>query len=79
VAKDLDPPKTHDLARLAQLAGEEIQSGLDDADLAELTRWSIDGRYPSDIEDPTRDDAHRAVRDATLVVEFVRGRLRPPG
>jgi HEPN domain-containing protein len=76
VAKDLDPPRTHDLDRLAQLAGEDVRAGLYGADLTELTRWSIEGRYPSDIEDATSADARRAIEHSTIVVDFACNRLQ---
>jgi HEPN domain-containing protein len=63
-----DPPKIHDLSRLARLTDESARAELAVLDLVELTRWAIEGRYPSDLEDASAGDADAAVRIADQVV-----------
>ena len=46
--------------------------------LPELTQWAIDGRYPDDFVEATRDHAHRAVDLARQVIEAVERRLAAP-
>lgn len=61
VAADVDPPKSHNLMRLARMLTEERASLLLEVDLEELTRWAIEGRYPEDLDEATTADATRAV------------------
>ncbi len=74
VSTGADPPKIHDLTRLSGLCGNDA-GALTHIDLAELTHWSIDGRYPEDGDDATRDDARIAVDAARKVLEIVEVRL----
>ena len=67
VDADVDPPKTHDLGRLCGLVGTTT-TDLDESRLADLSRWSIEGRYPADLAEATRHDARQAVQFATEVV-----------
>jgi HEPN domain-containing protein len=71
VASGADPPKIHDLTRLARLTDDQARERLATVDLVELTRWAIEGRYPSDIEDASPRDAETAVQLAGAVVEVV--------
>jgi HEPN domain-containing protein len=59
VAQGTDPPKIHDLVRLARMLSDATQTSLADFDLAGLTRWAIEGRYPSDVEEATAADLER--------------------
>ena len=68
VSSDLDPPKTHNLLRLARMLAEETASRLLDVDLEDLTRWAIEGRYPGDLDEATSRDAARAVELAGQVL-----------
>ena len=68
VSSDLDPPKTHNLLRLARMLAEETASRLLDVDLEDLTRWAIEGRYPGDLDEATSRDAARAVELAHQVL-----------
>lgn len=71
VARDIDPPKLHDLDRLAGRLPAEDAAALASSDLAELSRWSIEGRYPADLEEATRIDAERAIDLARSVLAAV--------
>ena len=67
VAADVDPPKSHNLLRLARMLTEERACLLLEVDLEELTRWAIEGRYPEDLDEATANDATRAVELARQV------------
>jgi HEPN domain-containing protein len=74
VAEDMDPPKLHDLRRLLERCASPIMAGLDEPGLEDLSRWSIAGRYPADVDGtqprrdtsssstPTSSSRNRAVR-----------------
>lgn len=40
--------------------------------LPELTRWSIEGRYPDDLDEATHADAVKAIAVAAQVLDAVR-------
>ncbi len=40
-------------------------------DLAELTEWAVEARYPGDWPEASPDDARRAVEEARAVYECV--------
>ena len=67
VAADVDPPKSHNLLRLARMLTEERARLLLEVDLEELTRWAIEGRYPEDLDEATSTDATRAVELARQI------------
>ncbi len=80
VSSDLDPPKTHNLLRLARILTEETADQLLEVDLEELTRWAIEGRYPEDLDEATSTDATRAVELARQITALAystleRGRM----
>ena len=75
VARGIDPPKLHDLDRLAARLPEADNVGFDAIDLPELTRWAIEGRYPDDLGDATHADAERAVDLARQVLKSARDAL----
>ena len=72
-------PFTHDLDVLRNLlpsgwSVKEIHS-----DLADLTEWAVEGRYPGDWPEPTLDDATRAESAATLVYESISSEMARRG
>ena len=60
-ARGVDPPKLHDLDRLAARLSEADNASFDGIDLPEFTRWAIEGRYPDDLDDAGRADAVLAI------------------
>lgn len=68
VAEGIDPPKSHDLIRLSGRLDAGLYDRLDKLDLAELTRWAIEGRYPDEFVEATEADAERAVLTAEAVL-----------
>jgi HEPN domain-containing protein len=80
VAHDIDPPKTHNLLQLEQLVATQLAGALADIDLEALTRWSIEGRYPEDLEEATEEDAAHAIESASAVLTIVQETLaKAPG
>ncbi len=75
VAQGVDPPKTHSLLRLEQLVPGVLQSALRLVDLAELTRRSVEGRYPDEMDEATPADAALAIETASTVLGIVRTAL----
>jgi HEPN domain-containing protein len=78
IARDIDPPKLHDLDRLVTRLPEADASAFDGIDLPELTRWSIEGRYPADLDEATRADGLRAIELAHSVIAAVEARVGHP-
>lgn len=75
VLADVDPPRFHDLDRLAQrLPGPEaaVLGGLP---LPVLTRWAVEGRYPLPEDEATPEDAREAISVAERVVAVAQERL----
>jgi len=70
VAQDVDPPRTHNLLRLEQLAAPDVQAALAGIDLEGLTR-AIEGRYPEDLAEATAADATLAIAAAAEVLQIV--------
>ena len=72
VDRGTDPPKLHDLDRLAARLPEDDNVRFDSIDLPELTRWAIEGRYPDDAEEATPADSRQSIVVAREVLEAVR-------
>jgi HEPN domain-containing protein len=69
VAEDLDPPKLHDLQRLLERCASPIMAALDEPALEDLSRWSIAGRYPADVDEGTAADVAVCLDMAGRVLE----------
>lgn len=76
VHRNVDPPKLHDLDRLAQRLPDDEGKLFAHIELPELTRWAIDGRYPGDLDEARTADARKAISIASQVLEVVRLRIR---
>lgn len=79
VLRDIDPPKLHDLDRLAQRLPDDEGKAFGNIQLPELTRWSIEGRYPADLDEATHADAVTAIALARQVLDVVRPRVIAAG
>ena len=77
ILHNMDPPKLHDLDRLAQRLPDEEGSAFMPLELPELTRWSIEGRYPADMDEATHADGLQAIAVARQVLDVVRTRIPP--
>lgn len=78
VAGGTDPARTHDLTRLSEPLDAGLRDRLDAMDLVELTRWSIEGRYPDEFDEASEADAERALRAAGSIVALA-AEYVPPG
>jgi HEPN domain-containing protein len=65
----MDPPKLHDLRRLLERCASPIMAGLDEPALEDLSRWSIAGRYPADVDEGTAGDVVACLDTATRVLD----------
>lgn len=70
VACDIDPPKLHDLNRLAGRLPLMAREALVGIDIDSLSRSAIDGRYPDDFEEATRSEATEAIKLAEQVLSI---------
>jgi HEPN domain-containing protein len=69
-------PFSHDLDLLKALLPEDWESRQLYPSLKELTVWAVASRYPSLMEDASRDDAELALQRAIAVFESVRRDLQ---
>ncbi len=68
----IDFPWVHDLDVLRNLLPEEWRIRRDHADLAELSEWAVEARYPpSSAPDPSAEDAGAAVEQSRAVYASV--------
>jgi HEPN domain-containing protein len=63
----IDFPRSHDLDALRNLVPDGWQFKEDHPDLADLTEWTVEARYPGDWPDATEAEARSAVRQARAV------------
>ncbi len=71
IVEQIEFPRTHDLTALCMLvpdAWKLIHAG---ADLAQLSDYAVDARYPVGAPEITEEDAGQAVADAARIVEAV--------
>ncbi|MHB8621197.1 MAG: HEPN domain-containing protein [Chloroflexota bacterium] len=76
---NVDPPRIHNLTTLLERvpATWSVKGGL--AQLAELTAWAIEARYPADLPEATLTQAEVAVAEAEEVLDMVERGLREHG
>jgi HEPN domain-containing protein len=79
IFEQLEYPRRHDLDLLFNLipAGWSVRN--EQVDLAGLTEWSMEARYPGDWADATDGDARLAVNTARVVVDAVMRDLAQQG
>lgn len=63
----IDFPRRHDLDALRNLVPAGWRSREDHPDLASLTEWAVEARYPGDWPDATESDARAAFEQAQAV------------
>jgi HEPN domain-containing protein len=61
-------PRTHDLVALRALLPQDLQRRIDLDAAKELSAWAIEGRYPGDAPEATREQARHAVDLAIDIV-----------
>jgi HEPN domain-containing protein len=71
VLLQIDFPRTHDLDRLRGLIPSRWSVATAHPDLAALSAWVAEARYPGDWPDATEPEAREAVNQARAVVTSV--------
>ena len=82
VAQGAEPPFIHNLVALQALMPRDLELGTPVAELADLSASARGTRYVTDAdgsEDPTWDEAERAVATAGRIVAAARAYLGEPG
>ena len=72
-------PFSHDLDALRNLLPASWTVRVDHHDLAELTEWAVETRYPGDWPEPRDADAERAEAEARAVHDSVASEFRRRG
>ena len=67
----IDFPRTHDLDALRNLVPDSWQFKEACPDLASLTQWAVEARYPGDWPTATNAEADTAVEQARIVWESI--------
>ena len=68
---EIDFPRTHDLDLLRNLVPDSWQFKEVCPDLASLTEWAVEARYPGDWQEATHAEADTAVEQARIVWESI--------
>ena len=76
---ETDIPRTHDLDALRLLISDEWALKRRHPDLATLSEWAVEGRYPGDWPEATATEANVAVLQATAILEAVGADLEVRG
>jgi len=74
-----DFPYRHDLELLLALLPDDCVLKPEHPDLAILTGWAVEARYPGDIPEPDEADARDAVNTAALILTAVQEDLGKRG
>ena len=69
-------PFTHDLDALRNLLPNSWSIWSTYADLAELTEWAVETRYPGDWPEPAEAEAIRAESEARAIQDSVAAEFR---
>jgi HEPN domain-containing protein len=64
VLLDVDPPRTHNLELLVDLLPDDWTVNDSSADLARLSLWLVESRYPGEWPEATASDAADALAAA---------------
>ena len=67
IARDTEFPKTHELLGLSRLLPEMFDPGVGVRELAELSKWAVEPRYPGNVPEATQSDAEAAIKQARAV------------
>ena len=75
----IDFPKTHNLNALRNLLPADHRVVQEFPDLAELSAWVAEGRYPGDWPEPAEQDAQGAVTQARAILATITADLSSDG
>ena len=79
VFTEIEFPRRHDLDALRNLLPSDWAVIREHPDLAELTEWAVEARYPGDWPEATDTDAQRAVQQARSLYDCVASDLAARG
>jgi len=71
VSQEVDFPFRHDLDALRNFLPDGWRVKTEHPDLAELTEWAVEARYPGDWPDATVEAAQRAARQSRAVYDCI--------
>jgi HEPN domain-containing protein len=71
IAQEIEFPFTHDLDRLRNLLSDQWAVKKAFPDLAEMTIWAVEARYPADMPEVLESDAKRALKVARAIISHV--------
>jgi HEPN domain-containing protein len=71
-----DFPKSHDLDALRNLLPDDWRIKTVSSDLADLTEWAVEARYPGQWPEASSPDAESALRQAAAVLDAIEADLR---
>lgn len=75
----IDFRRSHDLDMLLNLLPFDAEIRQNFADLAELTEWAVESRYPGDWQEANEKDARSAFGQAKEVLELILAELQNRG
>ncbi len=75
----VEPPRTHNLELLVDLLPADWRVHGSTADLAQLTQWLVESRYPGEWPETLSSDAAQALVDAEAVLAAMTADLRTRG
>ena len=78
VFRSVPLPRLHSLVRLHRLLPVGDGRAFDVSDLAALNPWTIEGRYPADLEEPGRSESEALVTSARRIITAARSILSSP-
>jgi HEPN domain-containing protein len=76
VLEQVDHPYTHDLVKLGDALPQRWKVQASSTDLADLTRWAVESRYPM-LDEPHSGDSDRALATARSVVDELARKISP--
>lgn len=79
VLEEIDFPYTHDLNVLRNLLPDSWILRADHSELADLTEWAVEARYPGEWPEATESDAVRAESEARATRDSVVAELQRRG
>lgn len=72
-------PFSHDLRVIRNLLPDDWPAEVRGADLAQLTVWGAESRYPGSWDEPNAENAVEAVTEARMVYESIAGEFARRG
>ena len=75
VLQDIDPPRTHNVQLLADLVPRAGRVADVEADLARLSLWAVESRYPGEWPEASGDDAGVSLVAAREVLTAVESEM----